>query len=98
MILLMTDADFHYSLDGKLAGIIADNDLQCRQRGEGRDQMYPSYSQVKRTILEVCYRINQWDYRVVVLVRVSVLTILKVLVCVHFSSNCSGLVPVNRNL
>ena len=57
MVLLMTDAEFHYALDGRLAGIIANNDLQCRVGGggggEGANQMYPSYSQVIRTILQV---------------------------------------------
>ena len=58
MVLLMTDADFHYALDGKLAGIITANDLQCHLSGDIEDsrsttQQSPSYSQVVRTILEV---------------------------------------------
>ena len=66
MVLLMTDAEFHYALDGRLAGIIANNDLQCRVGGGGANQMYPSYSQVIRTILQVYQpiRIQDCDSRI----------------------------------
>lgn len=56
MVLLMTDAEFHYALDDKLAGIVTPNDLQCRMsqaRDEGARQQFPSYAQIVRTVLEV---------------------------------------------
>ena len=56
MVLLMTDAEFHYALDDKLAGIVTPNDLQCRMSqtsDEGVRQQFPSYAQIVRTVLEV---------------------------------------------
>ena len=58
MVLLMTDAEFHYALDDKLAGIVTPNDLQCRMsqaRDEGARQQFPSYAQIVRTVLEVSW-------------------------------------------
>ncbi|KAI6646762.1 Integrin beta [Oopsacas minuta] len=54
MVLLMTDAEFHYALDDKLAGIVTSNDLQCRMADDSNDnkQQFPSYSQIIRTVLE----------------------------------------------
>jgi len=33
IILLATDRDFHYALDGKLAGVLTRNDGQCHLNG-----------------------------------------------------------------
>ena len=55
MLVVMTDAEYHYALDGRLAGIVTPNDLQCKVKGDtyenSGDQDYPTILQLLDLLL-----------------------------------------------
>ena len=66
----MTDSEYHYALDGRLAGIVKPNNLQCSlERGRyvnSGDQDYPSILQFLTLLLEqnvLPVVITDGDYR-----------------------------------